>query len=357
MLQNVTSQAQVSVAGQMREQATWCLRLASRLYARLLEQAADDVEAGGPSWTVLEGRESDPHGSLLPLRLMGAVHRLVLEGKAPALARHCPSAGGQLGLVGVWDAFRDTLVGHCDQLRGLVLNPVQTNEVGRAAALLGGFLLVARETGLPLRLLDLGASAGLNLRWDHYRYENGDAAWGDATSPVRFVNVFEGDLPFHVVPRVVGRTGCDAFPLDASAREGQLTLESYIWPDQIERLERMRAAFQVASRVPALVEKADAADWISERLQQVTPGAATYGVATVVFHSIVMHYLPGERRDLVTRSIEEAGSRATERAPLAWLAMEAGGEQAEVHLTLWPGGRRRLIARAGYHGWPVKWLA
>ena len=357
LLLSVTSQAPVSVASQMREQAAWCLRLGSRLYARLLERASDDVEAGGPSWVVLKGHESDPHGSLLPLRLMGGAHRLALEGKAPALARHYPSAGGELGRDGAWEAFRDTIVEHCDALRSLVLNPVQTNEVGRAAALLGGFLLVARETGLPLRMLELGASAGLNLRWDHCRYENGGAVWGDAASPVRFANVFEGGLPFGVIPRVVERAGCDAVPLDAGTREGQLTLESHIWPDQIERLERMRAAFLVASRVPALVERADAADWVVGRLRQAGPGIATGGVATVVFNSIVMHYLSGERRDLVTRAIEEAGSRATERGPLAWLTMEAGEERAEVHLTLWPGGRRRLIATAGYHGWPVKWMA
>src|SRR5438034_5449361 len=113
----------------------------------------------------------DARASALALRFMGAVHRLVLEGRAPALARHYPSAGGEAGLEGAWAAFRDTLEQHRDTLRALVTSPVQTNEVGRSAALLGGFLLVARETGLPLRLLELGASAGLNLRWDHYRSE------------------------------------------------------------------------------------------------------------------------------------------------------------------------------------------
>ena len=130
----------------------------------MLEQAAADVEAGGPGWAVLEGHEGDPAGSALALRFLGAVHRLVLEGRAPALARHYPSAGGEAGLEGAWAAFRDTLEQHGDTLRALVHRPCQTNEVGRAAALFGGFLLVARETSLPLRLLELGASAGLNLR-------------------------------------------------------------------------------------------------------------------------------------------------------------------------------------------------
>jgi hypothetical protein len=63
-----------------------------------------------------------------------------------------------------------------------------------------------------------------------------------------------------------------------------------------------------------------------------------------------MPYLTEASRDNVRSVIEEAGSRATADAPLAWLAMEPVGEQAEVHLTMWPDGEHRLIARAGLHG-------
>src|SRR5439155_372960 len=117
-----------------------------------LEQAAADVEAGGPAWAVLAGREADAGASALALRFLGAVHRLVLEGHAPALARHYPSAGGEAGLDGAWAAFRDTLEQHRDTLRVLVTSPVQTNEVGRPAALLGGLLLGAPGAGRGRRL-------------------------------------------------------------------------------------------------------------------------------------------------------------------------------------------------------------
>ena len=45
-------------------------------------------------------------------------------------------------------------------------------------------LVVARETGLGLRCLEVGTSGGLNLRWDHFRYESATGSWGDAASPV-----------------------------------------------------------------------------------------------------------------------------------------------------------------------------
>ena len=301
---------------------------------------------------MLEGHEGDPVGSALPLRFLGAVHRLVLEGRAPALTRHYPSAVGEAGLDGAWAAFRDTLEQQRDTLRTLVRRPCQTNEVGRSAALFGGFLLVARETRLPLRLLEIGASAGLNLRWDHYRYEQGDAGWGDRASPVRLVDVFPDGLP----PcgrrcRVIERAGCDMLPVDPCSADGQITLLSCLWPDQRERITLLRGALEVARRVPVAIDAAGAPAWLAARL-----AAPVRGVASVVFHSIVMQYLSAADRRRVASVLDEAGSRATSSAPLAWLLMEPGGEQTEVCLKLWPGGSERVIVSAGFHGRPVRWV-
>src|SRR5206468_409136 len=106
---------------------------------------------------------SDPELSALALRLMAAVHRLVLEGKAPGLAPFYPSVGGTGPPGEAWPAFVSTLEAHPDEVIAGAARPCQTNEVGRSAALLLGFLEVARWKGLPFRLLELGASAGLNL--------------------------------------------------------------------------------------------------------------------------------------------------------------------------------------------------
>jgi len=341
-------------------QARACGGLGSPLYAALLAEASADVMAGGPVWQVLRGHEADPPDSALALRLMGAVHRLVLEGRAPGLAVHYLSAGG-LSVGGVdgaraldsaWLALRGVVEAHRDELCRLFERPVQTNEVGRCAALVGGFLLVARTSGLPLRVLEIGSSAGLNLRWDHYRYEAADAAWGDAASPVRFADVFRTAAPpFDTATRVVERAGCDLVPVDAGSAEGRLTLRSYLWPDQARRHALLAGALAVAARVPAPVERRDGPDWLAERLLRPTPG-----VATVVFHSIAMQYLTAAGRERIGAILAEAGSRATAAAPLARLGMEPGGDMADLTLTVWPGGGARLIARAGYHGRPVDWL-
>jgi hypothetical protein len=333
--------------------AQWSAEVGSPLYATLLNQAARDVGQGGVSWAVLRGQEGAPLGSAMPQRFMGAVHRLVLEGSAPALERYYPSVGGDSRLDGAWVAFRQTLEEHSDTLRELLLRPVQTNEVGRCAALVGGFLLVARQARLSLRILEVGASAGLNLRWDHYYYSAGNAAWGNEASPVRFVDHFQdGVPPFDVDARVVERRGCDLHPLLASSDEDRLTLFSFVLPDQTHRFELLRGALEIARQVPAIVDRADAAEWLSAELEQPRPG-----VATVVFHSLVMQYLGRAGQEEVRALLGRAGARATSRAPLAWLRMEHGEGEVEISLTTWPGGEQRLLATAANHGRDVRWVA
>jgi hypothetical protein len=224
--------------------------------------------------------------------------------------------------------------------------------VGRCAALLGGFLEVARQTGFPLRLLEVGAAGGLILRWDKYRYEAGHEGWGDSHSPVRITGVFGGEHPrFDVLAKIVERRGCDASPIDPGTEEGRLTLQSYVWPDQVDRFRQLAAAIDVARRVSARVDQGNAPDWVETGLADGVPG-----VATVVYHSILWQYLSNVDRARFERVMAVAGEAATHNKPLAWLRFEPAGNVAEVRLQLWPGGKDRLLARSGFHGKPVQWL-
>jgi hypothetical protein len=344
--------AKAVIARRLRWQAAWCERLGSPLYARLLEAATADVERGGPAWSLLEGHEEDPPRSALALRMLGAVHRLVLEGRAPELAALYPSAGGSVDLDAAPPRFLAALERHHDELRVQLMRPVQTNEVSRCKALLGGFLLVAQETGLPLTVLEVGASAGLNLLFDRYAYSSGAASWGEADSPVRFEDVFSDRAPSPGARLEVGeRRGCDLSPLDPRSPDDRLTLTSFVWPDQRERHALLASALSLAQKTAVTVERADAADWAEQQLATARPGAAT-----VLFHSIVLQYLSARTASRLHGAIEEAGARATPEAPFAWLSVEPGAEQTDVRLRLWPGGEERLLAHAGYHDSPVQWL-
>jgi hypothetical protein len=335
----------------MRFQAPACEMLGSPLYAGLLERVAVDVEAGGPSLGVLRGHEDDPEGSALALRLLGAVNRLVLAGEEAALGRLYERADRDDEET--WREFRAALERNEERLRELVERPVQTNEVGRCAALLPGFLAVAATTGLPLRLLEVGSSAGFNLSWDSYRYVSDGFAWGPPDSPLAIRFELEGDGAFPEVQQVeiAERRGCDAAPVDPAGIGGEIDSLAYIWPDQRDRVERVRAALGIARERRPRVEKASAPAWAERVLREPVPGRAT-----VLFHSIVEQYLSEEELAAFHRHLGKAGERATAAAPLTWLRMEPAGHRAEVRLTTWPGGEERLLARAGYHGTPVELL-
>ena len=291
------------------------------------------------------------------LRFFGGVHRLVLEGRAPELAVFYPSAGGSLEAGDPWPAFREVVATHAELLRERLADGVQTNEVGRAAALAPCFLTVATQTGLPLRVLEVGTSAGLNLRWDQFGYHDDDDTWGDLASPVRLEGRWAGTpRPWRDAPPsqglVVERAGCDPSPIDPTDEDGRQRLRSFVWPDQVARLGLLDAAIDVAGAAPATVDTEEAESWLGHKL-----ATSSDGVATIVYHSIVMQYMNKAKRAAVAQAIADAGNRATSEAPVAWVRMEPGWVEgrADVTVTTWPGGNERLLALTGFHGVPVEW--
>jgi hypothetical protein len=348
-----TSGRAAVLARQFRRAARNCEEHGSPLNASLLRIAAADVEARGPCWTVVEGVEranGAPRAGTAG-SLMAAVHRVVLETPGTPLERHFPSTGGRPG-TGLEEALLAVVDEHAPRIAELAQRPVQTNEIARCRALIGGFLLVGTRTGLPLRLLELGASAGLNLRWDHYRYVDGEAAWGDPASPVLLAADSGAPPPLDLDATVAERRGCDLRPIDPRTREGQLSLLAHVWPDQPERHARLRAAFEVAAQVDAQIDEAEASAWLTDVLAEPAPGRAT-----VVFDTAVMEYLDDAGRERVRTVIAEAGRRATPDAPVAWLhpVPPADGGHGILELVTWPGGRREQLARLDPHARSVRW--
>ena len=336
-----------------RLQAGACRLFGSPLYAELLEASLEDLHADGPLARLIESFEGDPLRGFVALRVLGAVHERVLTGHAPALARFYPTANGRPEWPAVWNAFRDVVGEQREALLPRLASFPQTNEVRRCAGLLGGFLQVARASGLPLRLREIGASAGLNLGWDRYHYTLGPHRWGDPRSPVRIDAQWHGAAAgFEQRPAIESRAGCDLAPVRVEDPTQARRLEAYIWADQPERLTQLRAAIALAREDPPRIARESARAWLERELEEPADG-----VATVVFHSAVWGYLGEQEQSDVREQLATAGARARARAPFAWLSHEdeGGYGRITVRLRLWPGGESLALAEGHPHGRVVRW--
>jgi hypothetical protein len=201
--------------------------------------------------------------------------------------------------------------------------------------------------------LELGASAGLNLHWDSYRVATPAFTWGPEDAPLTLTCDWEGPAP--VLPdriSVAARAACDRDPLDIRLPNDRRRLESYVWTDQLTRLDRLRRAIAIAAAHATLIERADAESWLARMLE-----SPTEGVTTVVYHSVFWSYLPKDMQARMRTTIVDAGRRARPTAPLAWLAMELPDMRSLPQLTLtqWPGGEARVLATVHFHGAFVRW--
>ncbi|MBA2663993.1 MAG: DUF2332 domain-containing protein [Bradymonadaceae bacterium] len=288
---------------------------------------------------------------------MAAVHRLVLTRPELALCAYYPSVTARAydpgGAEPLWGQFGATLTSEASTIRELVARPCQTNEVGRCAALVAGFLFLTHRFARPLRMLEIGASGGLNLRWDQYRYGGGGSSWGPDDSPVQLTSHWKTPPPHtELAITVAERVGCDPSPIEPTSAEGHLALKASLWADQLERHQRLEAAIAIAGRFPARVEAASADDWLATQL--ATPVA---GVTTVVYHSIVEEYFRDAVRERFHATLAQAARRASIDAPLAWLRLEAVTSLRShgLECSLWPTNERLVLARCGAHGTDVEW--
>lgn len=343
-------------------------REGSPLTHRLLTDAAADLTSGGVTTKVMAGAECDRRGTVPGLRFAGALHRLVLEGRAPGLAKHYPSVGGQPHLPTLWQDALPVLHEHTEELRRrIAATVVQTNEPGRSAPLFGGLQIAAHEAAraagrhvpFSVRLLEIGASGGLNLRPHHVGYRMPDGTvYGDSDSLLVLEPQWTGmpDVDLSHKLRVVGRAGCDVSPVDVSTEDGRLHLCSFVWADQLDRMNRLRDALDLAAVDPIKVEEAAGPEWLAKQLAR-----AERDVLTVVWHSVVWQYVSPADRAMGRAVLADAAAKATPTSPLALLVYEPrrttnpGPYQFHLLLKLWPAGLSLLLGHGVGHGIPFTW--
>ena len=328
----------------------------THLYGYVLRGMADDMEAQGPTARVVRGYEEAPPGAVIQLRLLAGIFRLVLTGRAPELRPYYACLGGTESPVTAWPVMRRVIADHPDELHEALAIAPQTNEVGRSVALLVGLFDLAAATGTRrVRLLELGASAGLNLLLDRFRVVGDGWSWGPDASPVQLFEAVQGTI----VPaelEIVEARGCDLDPVDATSDQGRLRLISFVWPFDVHRHDRLAGALRLAAAHPPVVDRASAAAWLTV---QLTGRPADPGTLTVIWHSVTQLYWPAAEIAAVRVALSRYGrDHRVGEVGMEYVPDGAAGEQPQVRITLWSGDgsppRHRLLGTAHDHGIPVR---
>lgn len=340
------------VLEQFESQAKACDQMGSPFTARLCRVLATRLDTRTRFGRRILEWDGDPFLDNVALRACGALHALARSGWEPNVAAVYPPA--QANDHALWIAIADALAHNDSFLTDRLSSAPQTNEVARSAIILGGMLHIANLTRQPLEIYEIGASAGLNLNFDAYRYDLGNGlSWGRADAPLAIPSEWRGAAPPLDAPlRVTSRQGCDLHPIDPDKEEDRKRLLSYVWADQTHRLERTKSALEYAAAQHLRVDTADAVDWVAKKLAAPQPA----GTARVLFHTVVWDYVPAASKARIEDTLARAAAAATSDRPLARLSVESDATpgSARVSLTLWPG-KTVTLGRADYHGRWAEW--
>lgn len=250
----------------------------------------------------------------------GAVHYLLLSGVQHPLATYFPSVT-RPGDVAPAEGAGPALIAFCTQyeheLAALISTRlVQTSQVQRALALRFGLSVIARQSTAPVHLIEVGASAGLNLRFDRYGYTVGTERFGDPASPVQLVAERYGTEPVPDLDRLPGLAsvaGVDLNPIDVLDPDARAWLQALVWPENHDQRVLLAAALDVVAADPPRIVRGDAIDVLPDLAHSLPPGEPR-----VVFHSATRMHVPEDRLTAFDAAIMSLG----ESGPLWWLSLE-----------------------------------
>jgi hypothetical protein len=281
---------------------------------------------------------------------------------------------GVASAVDLASALRATILARRDALAAFIRGrSVQTNETGRGLV----WLLPVACLGWPaVHLVELGASAGLNLVAERRGYRLADAGDPSRTllmlgdGPPQFTTLARGAAkipPLACCPAIFSRTGGDLRPFHLRDANDELVLASFVWADQVERMARLQEGIAALRAVagttaPVRLRPLRLPDELPAFLARELPRPLDAPV--VVFNTTVTMYLP-DRGATLRQIIGEWA--AGQGAPVLWLQWELPGEAPPPQsdwlawtADYWPNdgsgeSRHRLLAWVHPHGGALEW--
>lgn len=309
------------------------IRFGSRspVYERLVEVIAEDPDL----LAVLNRIEHLPQPNLL----FAGVQYLLLQDPTVPLASHYPNLARSREPEGkLDDVFREFVFDHEEKLIEIGRTRyTQTNECRRCSVLVPLIWLIPVTR---FHLVDVGASAGLNLHLDRYQYSWGDVGWGRSTVKLETANRGAPIVPREMV--VMSRIGLDLNPVDPADSAERMWLEALIWPEHNERRRRLRAALELAGHHRVDLVVGDAVETISPVLAGLPSGEPI-----VVMHSFTLNQLDSNRRETFRQLLQDHRSKSS----VYQVGFEAiGRNDGAAGLTFDDGSGSREVGLAHPHG-------
>ena len=321
---------------QLLIEATKAHALGKPFAAMLMHALARTVPLSGDLARLLEAWPGDLAADAVTFRISAGLHALARSGRAPGLAFLYQDSGAAVPDMASLDrALIAALDTHGAELGQWIARPTQTNEVARVAGLVAVLMALEARASMPCEVLELGASAGLNLNFPHYACRIGAAEAMAAGSPVLLAPEWRRALPPVRRVAVQRALGVDLNPLDPADPDDCARLEAYVWPGERARSQRLAAALEIACQHPPHVAQDHASRWLAALLAEPQP----QGVRRVVFHSMVMQYADPFERAAIDAALADAGAQATPDRPLVRIGMEWRADRRAVELvvTTWDG--------------------
>jgi hypothetical protein len=321
---------------------------ASPLYARLAVGIAGDEQL----LRLAAAAQARP----VPNLFFGAVQYLLLTGVRDPLAAFYPALSDAPLDIHQHDpfaVFRAFCLAHAEAMSALLkTRRVQTNEVRRCACLLPAFTLVHQYGGeRPLALVEVGASAGLNLLWDRYHYDYGEQSCGDRASPVQLHCALRGParpaLPQHM-PDIAIRIGLDLHPIDVHDEAEALWLRALIWPEQRERVVYFQQAIGLAQAESLQLRAGDAITLLPDVMAQAPPWATL-----CLYHTFVLNQFPQAAREQFRQLLDVFGASRD----FSVIGIEWQEPVPPLTLTTYRNGARseQTLATCDPHGAWLEW--
>jgi hypothetical protein len=320
----------------------------SPLYRHLLGVVANDE-------ALLKLAALTRHGQQPTFALFGAVHYLLLNGMQHQLGDYYVSITGTDARpvdTGTGPAFTQFCNAYCEPIASVLRTRlVQTNQVQRALIMRLGLALLHRAATGPVCVVEVGASAGLNLRAHRYAYSVGTATFGDLTSPVRItVDIPATELlpDLTQLPAIASTVGVDLQPPDPTNDNDRAWLRALVWPENTHHAAQLTAALDLAAADPPRVLPGDIIN-IGPAIAATLPRS----LPRLVVHTATRIHVPRERRPAFDAAIAAFGAHG----PMLHLALEDDQRTAPsgrhgVGLTATdPTGTRTIAVADGHLAW------